>query len=108
MNQLPSPVARYVAAANAQDAQGVAAAFLPDGAVHDEGHRHRGHQEIAAWAGESAHKYNATIAPQGIETQGERCTVQAEVSGNFAGSPVTLAFHFVLGADAIASLEITS
>lgn len=25
MNQLPSPVARYVAAANAQDAQGLAA-----------------------------------------------------------------------------------
>lgn len=106
MNQLPSPVARYVAAANARDAQGVAAAFLPDGAVHDEGHLRRGHHEIADWADETARQYGATIAPKGLETQGERCTMHAEVSGDFAGSPVTLAFHFVLGADAIASLEI--
>lgn len=107
MNQLPQPIARYVAAANAQDAQGVAAAFLPDGTAHDEGGLHRGHHEIAAWAGETARKYGATIAPQGRETQGERCTMHAEISGSFAGSPVTLAFHFVLGAGAIRSLEIT-
>ena len=107
MNQLPPPVARYVAASNAQDAQGVAAAFLPDGTVHDEGGQHRGQLEIAAWADDTAHKYGATIAPRGLEAQEELCTMRAEVSGNFAGSPVTLAFHFVLGADAIESLEIT-
>lgn len=107
MNQLPPAVARYVAAANAHDAQGVAAAFMPDGAVHDEGHLRRGRQEIAAWADASARQYGSTIAPNRFETRDGHCTMHAEVSGNFAGSPLTLAFHFVLDADAIAALEIT-
>ena len=107
MHQLPPPIARYIAAANAQDAHAVAAAFRADGAVHDEGHQHRGQRAIAAWADASARQYGATIAPQGLEQDGARCTVRAAVSGNFAGSPITLGFHFVLGVDVIDSLEIT-
>lgn len=108
MNNLPPPIASYIAAANAQDAQGVADAFLPDGVVHDEGHLHRGQPEIAAWALDAARKYKATIAPRGIEYAQERCTVRTEVSGDFPGSPAALAFHFALRAGAIASLEVTS
>lgn len=106
MNKLPPPVASYVAASNARDAQGVAAAFLPDGAVHDEGHLHRGRPEIAAWALDAARKYDATMAPRRVEPTPDGCTLHAEVSGNFAGSPLTLAFRFALRAGAIAVLEI--
>lgn len=107
MNQLPPAVARYIEAANAQDAQGVAAAFLADGAVHDEGHLQRGRAEIAAWALDTGRRYRATMAPRSVEQEQDRCTVRAEVSGNFAGSPIMLAFHFALRDGAIASLEVT-
>lgn len=106
MNNLPPPVASYVAASNARDAQGVAAAFLPDGAVHDEGHLHRGQSAIAAWALDAARKYDATMASRRLEPTDDGCTLHAEVSGNFPGSPVTLAFRFALRGDAIAALEI--
>jgi len=106
MNNLPPPVARYVAAANARDAQGVAAAFVPDGAVHDEGRLHRGRPAIAAWALDAARQYDATMAPRRLEPSQDGCTLHAEVSGNFAGSPATLAFRFALRGDAIAALEI--
>ena len=108
MNNLPPPVASYIAAANAQDAQGVAAAFLPDGAVHDEGRLHRGRPEIAAWASDTALKYKSTIAPRSLEPAPDGCTLRAEVSGDFPGSPAALAFHFALRAGAIALLEVTS
>ena len=106
MNTMPPPVTSYIEATNANDAQGVAAAFLPDGAVHDEGRLHRGQAEIAAWAVDTARKYDATMAPRRLEPTPDGCTLHAEVSGNFPGSPVTLAFRFALRAGAIASLEI--
>lgn len=106
MINLPKAVAQYVEAANAKDAQGVAAVFLPDATVHDEGRLRRGRDEIAAWADETGHKYGMTIAPHSIEGTDGRRTMHAEVSGNFPGSPTTLAFHFELQADAIAALEI--
>jgi len=108
MIDLPQPIARYVDAANAQDAQRVAAVFLPHATVHDEGRVHKGREEIAAWAGNTAQQYGSTIAPRSIDQGSERCTLRAEVSGNFPGSPAMLAFHFALQADAIASLEVTA
>lgn len=108
MIDLPQPIARYVEAANAQDAQRVAAAFLPNATVHDEGRVHRGRDDIAAWAGASAREYGATIAPRSIDQGAGRCTLRAEVSGNFPGSPAVLAFHFALQADAIEALEVTA
>ena len=107
MIKLPTPVADYVEAANAQDAKRVAAAFLPSATVHDEGQLRRGREEIAAWASDTAVQYGFTIAPRSIDASDGRCTLRAEVSGKFPGSPATLAFHFALEGDAIASLEIT-
>ena len=106
MIKLPTPVADYVEAANARDPERVAAAFLTTATVHDEGKLRRGREEIAAWASETAVQYGFTIAPRSIDETDGRCTVHAEVSGNFPGSPATLAFHFALHGDAIASLEI--
>lgn len=107
MIALPTPVAEYVEAANAQDAKRVAAAFLPTATVHDEGRLRRGREDIAAWASHAAVQYGFTIAPRSIDASDGRCTLRAEVSGNFPGSPALLAFHFALHGNAIASLEIT-
>lgn len=109
MINLPSPISAYVEASNAQDAQRVAAAFLPDATVHDEGHVHRGRADIAAWAEHSAREYRATMTPLGIDRiddSDDGYAVRAEVSGNFPGSPITLAFHFALQSNSIASLEV--
>jgi ketosteroid isomerase-like protein len=106
MTRLPAPIAAYVDAANARDAARVAACFLPDGTVHDEGALRRGTAEIAAWAHETAERYGATITPQGIVEADGGCRLKATVSGDFPGSPATLAFAFVLVSDRIRSLEI--
>ena len=98
----------YVEASNAQDAQRVASCFLPDGTVHDEGALHRGRAEIAAWAQDAATRYDAVMEPLGVATEGGRHTLRAKVRGNFPGSPAVLAFHFVLQADGIDTLEVTA
>jgi len=110
MNNLALLVKRYVDAANAQDARAVAACFLSNGTVHDEGSVHRGHASIAAWASDTAARYGSRIEPKGeLEQDGTgRCMLRASVSGNFPGSPAMFAFHFVLQAEGIDSLEITA
>jgi len=106
MINLPSAISTYVEATNAQDARRVAAAFLPDATVHDEGHLHRGRADIAAWSEETARKYGAIMVPLAIDGTDGRYALRAEVSGNFPGSPITLAFHFALQSNSIASLEV--
>ncbi|WP_187271585.1 nuclear transport factor 2 family protein [Massilia arenae] len=109
MINLPSAISTYVEATNAQDAQRVAAAFLPDATVHDEGHLRRGRADIAAWAEDTARQYGSTMVPIGldrIDGKDDGYALRAEVSGNFPGSPITLAFHFALQSNSIASLEI--
>lgn len=107
MIDLPSFVADYVETANARDAHGLAACFVPDGTVQDEGRQHRGREAIAAWAADTAARYATVIEPRSSAGADGACTLRAEVRGNFPGSPLVLAFHFALHADGIQSLEIT-
>lgn len=106
MIQLPSPIAAYVEAANAQDAARVADCFTQDGIVHDEGAVRCGRDDIAAWAHETGARYQFAIAPVGLTGTAEQCQLTADVSGNFPGSPVTLRFHFTVRPEGIVSLEI--
>jgi hypothetical protein len=108
MIKLPTPIAAYVEAANAQDAARVAACLAPDATVHDEGEILRGTAVIEEWARETADRYRAVIAPVGIVEADGKSRLTATVSGDFPGSPATLAFHFVLRAEGIASLEVTA
>lgn len=105
MIKLPTAVENYVAAANAQDARRVADCFVADGTVRDEGRVRRGRDDIAAWASATV-RYGATIVPAELAGGDGTYTMHASVRGDFAGSPVTLAFHFALRADGIDSLEI--
>lgn len=106
MTSLPSPIAAYVEASNAQDGDRVAACFDIDATVHDEGAVRRGTAEIAAWARESAERYGAIMEPQSLDEADGQYSLQATVRGNFPGSPVTLRFAFELASDRIRSLEI--
>jgi hypothetical protein len=106
MNKLPQTITEYVEAANAQEAKRAAACFHEDASVHDEGHTHRGREEIAAWVAESGEKYSATIDPIELEETDGRHILRATVRGSFPGSPVALNFNFQLRAGSIQSLEI--
>jgi hypothetical protein len=106
MIALPSPIAAYIDAANAHDATRLASCFVLNATLRDEGTTQRGRVEIEAWARETTGRYKATIKPQEVAERDDACTLRARVHGNFPGSPVILAFDFVLQAGAIQSLEI--
>ena len=108
MNQLPHPIADFVAANNAMDPQRIAAAFNPNATVVDEGHLRRGRAEIAAWAGDYVARYQSTMEPTGVVQTGDTHVVRAIVRGTFPGSPIALDFHFLLQGGAIESLEVTA
>ena len=103
---LAAPVAAYVAAVNADDADAVAACFAADAAVRDEGHFHTGRDEIRRWAAETAAAYRHTLAPTAAERQGEAQLVTVRVTGEFPGSPADMRFRFTLRGGEIAALEV--
>lgn len=51
-------------------------------------------------------KYNHTVAPLAVAHRDGKTILEAELTGNFPGSPVTLEFSFVLERGKIVSLEI--
>jgi ketosteroid isomerase-like protein len=104
--ELPTPVARYLAAKIDQDAAAILDCFTEDALVHDEGQDHRGQAAIKAWLGDLASKYTLTYTVLGADRWYTAAAVRVEVAGNFPGSPVTLHQHFSLAGDRIAALTI--
>ena len=103
---LPVPIATYFAAENSDDAEALTACFAPDAVVRDEGRKIEGIAAIKAWKREGKAKYQHKIKVIGAaESEGET-VVRGLVSGNFPGSPVELAFAFVLKDGGIAALEV--
>lgn len=103
---LPSPIADYFAADHSDDLDRLLRSFTPDAEVVDEGQRHVGHDEIAAWKSRASTQYTYTVAPFAISEDGGHMTVTAHLVGNFPGSPVDLRYRFALRDDRIAALEI--
>ena len=103
---LPEPLPEYFAAANARDADRVAACFAEDGAVHDEGHDIRGRDAVRAWADETGRKYRYRADVLSVDQVANSTVVKARVTGEFPGSPVELAYRFKLSDRRIAALEI--
>ncbi len=107
MTALPDAITRYLAAADAQDSDAVAAAFNEDGSVRDEGATHAGRAAIRAWREAVGQKYTYTTEVTGSEHTGEgEYRVLTHVVGDFPGGEVDLAFDFVIRGDHIASLTI--
>lgn len=103
---LPEPIAAYFAAEHNPDA--LARCFTAQAVMNDMGHVYSGIDAITAFMAQASARYNATSMPLAIERQDEFQLVRAEVSGNFPGSPVILAYRFGLERGLIASLEITA
>jgi hypothetical protein len=104
--ELPAPIGAYFAARGTFDPDAVVATFAEDAVVKDEDKEHRGHDAIRAWVRWTTDTFRPTIVPQAVESSAGRTVVSALVSGNFAGSPVTLDNAFTLAGDKIAQLEI--
>ena len=105
---VPEPVAEYLAAEEAKDADALSRCFTEDGTVHDEGRDYHGRDSIRQWKQEVDAKYRYLLQPINVQTHGDKVTVRARLTGEFPGSPVELDHIFKLSNDKIASLEIRS
>ena len=102
----PEPIAAYLAAEEAKDADALSRCFTEDGTVHDEGRDYRGRDSIRQWKQEADTKYRYVLQTVNAQTHGDKVTVRARLTGEFPGSPVELDHIFKLFNDKIASLEI--
>jgi uncharacterized protein (TIGR02246 family) len=106
MVELPKPIAAYIAASNAHDADACAACFADDAVVRDEGREMRGVAAIRGWMDAAIAKYHHTVeVVTTAETDGDTI-VRCRLSGNFPGSPVDLRHAFVVVGEKITRLEI--
>ena len=104
----PEPIAAYLAAEEAKDADALSRCFTEDGTVHDEGRDYRGRDSIRQWKREADAKYRYVLQTVNAQTHGDEVTVRARLTGEFPGSPLELDHIFTLSNDKIASLEIRS
>lgn len=94
----------YFALATDPDLEAYFAQFHPDATVEDEGRELHGIAEIRQWRTEVP---PVTYTIESTVHSANGTDVDAEISGDFPGSPVVLHFHFEFGADGrIAVLRI--
>src|SRR5262245_66494102 len=93
---LPPAIARYVQLENAGDTATLSACFAPNAIVRDEDHTYEGLAVITAWKAETKQKYHPTITPLAVAHQQGKTVLQAQLTGTFPGSPVTLHCDVVL------------
>src|ERR1700745_632147 len=93
---VPAPIATYLAAEMAKDAQMLALCFAKDAWVYDEERTHRGLDAIITWKEEADRKYQYVLEPLSTVQRGNTVTLLSRLTGNFPGSPVELDFKFTL------------
>lgn len=105
--RLPEPIRRYFAAVASNDPAAVAASFAADATVHDEGARHRGRDEIAAWNARTAaaYAYTQTVLDSAPRPEGG-VRVDVRLEGDFPTGVATVHHDFQLAGELIGSLAI--
>ena len=93
--QLPGPVARAVDAANAHDTDTFLACFTPSGAVDDWGREFAGADAIRGWSDGEFIGVQVRLDVTGVEVDGNRVTVAAQVGGSGFNGPS----HFTFDVD---------
>jgi len=104
--QLPRPVAAYLAAEEAKNAEHLSRCFHTDAIVRDEGKEHRGITAIEAWYREANSQYRFVVEPLDASIDGQTVVVRTHVTGDFPGGAADLRCTFVVVEDRIRSLEI--
>ena len=105
---LPTPIACYMAAANANNTEALTGCFAENAVVRDEKQTLEGLAAIKRWATETKNKYQHTIEPLAFSPKDGTTIVTNRLTGNFPSSPIELEFVFTLDGDKIVSLEILS
>ena len=105
---MPEPVAEYLAAEEAKDADALSRCFTEDGTVHDEGRDYHGRDSIRQWKQAADVKYRYVLRTVNVHIFGDLVTVRARLTGKFPGSPLELDHIFKLSNNKIISLEIRS
>jgi len=70
----PEPIAAYLAAEEAKDADALSRCFTEDGTVHDEGRDYRGHDAIRQWKQAADEKYRYVLQMVNAQTHGNEVT----------------------------------
>ncbi len=104
--KLPRIIKNYIDASNGHDVKSILACFSDDAVVHDEGKELHGKQAIESWIAKTIEKYKFHLKPLSAKDHDEEVVVAIEVSGTFAGSPVTLDYYFAIENEKILSLII--
>ena len=92
MNDLPQPVARLIAAANANDTAAFVAALTPDGVVDDWGREFRGPDAVRSWSDAEFIGVHVSLDVTEVEVRGHAVTVIAQVGGDGFNGPSHFTF----------------
>ncbi len=101
---LPKVVEQLVKTQNEFDSTAYAQCFTDTALVFDEGKTHTGRKEIEQWIDKANKDYHATMKP--VEYSEAEQILTAEVSGNFAGSPIMMKYHYEFEDGLIQTLKI--
>ena len=104
MSDVHEPVARALAAANANDTEAFLACFTRDGVVDDWGREFRGADEIRAWSDREFIGVRVSLDVTGIEARDGATTVTAAVGGEGFNGPSH--FTFLMDRDRLARMTI--
>jgi hypothetical protein len=105
--ELPEILSAYFAADREGNPEAVSRCFTEAATVKDERRIYTGRDAIRRWKSEASTKYNYTVEPFAIESDGGRTVVKSHLAGDFPGSPLDLRYLFRLQGDKIEELEIT-
>lgn len=107
---LPPPVARYIAATNAFDVDGMMTTFADDALVNDHRCEFPDRTAIRAWAAREIVGDRVTMDVVSSIRRGQSVAVRARVDGNFdkkgLPDPLVLDFYFSFNATHIEQLII--
>jgi SnoaL-like domain len=104
--QLPAPIDHYIRIENSGDVEALSQCFAADAVVHDEGRTYERLDAIKNWTAATKKKYGHTVTPLEVADRNGKVVLNVRLSGDFPGSPVTVALSFVLEHGRIASLRI--
>lgn len=105
--KLPPRMEAFMQAKASGDSQTFAACFADEAVVYSEGQEFRGRDAIRQWFEDSA-KYKNQYLVMGFSAKRQEAILSAQVSGDFAGSPVLLDYFFTTQSGLITSLRIAT
>jgi hypothetical protein len=105
--KMPNIISGLLSAQEKFDSAAYADCFSNNAVVYDEGRTHKGKEEIKLWNEKANAEYKIKLKPVEFSDYGIINILTAEISGEFAGSPIVLDYCFEVRDGLIDSLEIT-